>query len=314
MSFKKLLKYPAIGLITLFSIQAQAAIVGWGTASFSTVATNCPSGSLCSTQNNGQFIRDSEVNPNVTSASSEVDIPEGLTSGNATLDGGNFTPLLTGYALSKSVGGFPDNSGAFSTSIGAQGYTYSGPAQNLEIDLTLSAILDENGAADSLARAQARVVVFTGPDVDKVPFFTDLGTYLFEELPGTTPALDVSFIQSPILSVNVNSTRLLLRDTETLVIEDVVPGQEFLVWASLSTNAYREGEADARNTFTLEFFNETPPGTLPGDRVPLSANSLGAISVASPNPVPLPAGAWLFLTGIGAIYGFSRRRKIGKAV
>lgn len=314
MSSGNILKYSAIGLFALLSTQGQAAIVGWGTASSSTVATNCPSGSLCSTQNNGQFIRNSETNPQVSNASSEVDIAEGLTSGSATLDGGNFTPLLTGYGLSRSVGGFPDNSGAFSTSIGAQGYTYTGPAQTLELDLTLTSFLDETAASDSLARARGRVVIFTGQDVGSVPFFTDPSTYLFEELPGT--GLDVDIIDEQF-TIGTNDIPALsnpppekgnAEETVTVFL-DVVPNQEFLVWASLFTSAYREGEADATNTFKLEFFNQTLPGTDPADRTPLTPNSLGATSVAALNPIPLPAGIWLFLTGIGLIGGLGWRRK-----
>jgi hypothetical protein len=56
----------------------------------------------------------------------------------------------------------------------------------------------------------------------------------------------------------------------------------------------RGGIADAFNTFTMQFSDNS---------------GLTAVGIPDVSAIPLPAGAWLFLTGIGVVAGLSRRRK-----
>ena len=84
---------------------------------------------------------------------------------------------------------------------------------------------------------------------------------------------------------------------------DVMPGDEFLIWASLDVEAVGAGAiADARNTLTMDFFDAT--GKVIDDSSILIAEAMADVGV-----VPLPAAVWLFGTALLGLVGFAKRRK-----
>ena len=164
--------------------------------------------------------------------------------------------------------------------MGVQGYTYSGPAKTITLDLSLSATIDDGSEGE--AEAFARIaVIFT----DQLDFFTDFGTAVFEAAPsGSVREISQSDLRiTSSTSGNMHSLSF-----------DVLEGDEFLIWAGLQARAWRGGEADAFSTLTMMF--DDPTG--------LTAAAMPTVSA-----VPLPAGIWLFGTALIGLVGFSRRRK-----
>ena len=266
-----------IGLLSLSGGGAHAAVVGWGAATSNSTASNCPL--ACSTLNNGDFAFASDGGEGQTSAASSEDT-YGFSDAEAVLSDTSFLPTLR--ALGSSLAG----QGAFANATGVQGYTYTGPAQTITLDINLSATLDESAGSSARAEAAAQVAVIFASEL---AFFTDFGTAVFEAAPPGSVRGTSQLFKSTGLDLTSDS-----------IVFDVVPGDEFLVWAGLQAEAWRGGIANAFSTLTLQFLDAQ------NQLLDLGA---GAASVAAVNPVPLPAGAWLFLTGIGALAGFTRRRK-----
>ena len=76
---------------------------------------------------------------------------------------------------------------------------------------------------------------------------------------------------------------------------DVAAGESFGIFASLSAGSF-QGTADAFNTLTLGFEDDE-----------------FIQAVTQPSVVPLPAGAWLFISGLLGIIGFSNKSTQGKS-
>ena len=266
-----------------FSASVNAVVVGWGAGTVNEIASYCPS--FCSTQNNGTFTNNSDGGAFESSASSELSTGSGDSEAESTLSGTSFTPTLRAYSESQTSLG-----GAFALAVGAQGYTYGGTGETITLDLNLSANLFEPGGARS--QAVARVLVLFANDLE----FTTSRAALVPE--GGAP----DFIEK-LLSVDtgINTIATEVTDTDSITF-DVSLGDEFLVWASLETRAYRGASTDARNTLTMDFFGAT--GNLIEDPTILMPEAMAGVGV-----VPLPAGVWLFLSGIGIIAGLSRRGK-----
>ena len=80
---------------------------------------------------------------------------------------------------------------------------------------------------------------------------------------------------------------------------DVVAGESFLIWALLLAQSEDGGVADASSTLSMQLFDTGSE---------LDENDL-IIASKNVGVVPLPAGVWLFLSGIGLIVGLGSRRK-----
>lgn len=156
------------------------------------------------------------------------------------------------------------------TATGVQSYNNTGGDRTILLNLSLDADLSGD------ARSSAQVAVFLN---DSLAYFrNDFGTTAFE--PETGEEL-------------IASAQLFGQQSSDLSFF-VGAGQDFLIWAGLQVSAESGGTADAFNTFTVDI---------------VDATGLVAASSAAIGAVPLPAGAWLFLSGIGFVAGLSRRRK-----
>ena len=263
-----------LAILLLTSGAANAAIVGWGAATTNSTASYCPSNGLCSTQNNGDFAYNSDGGQGQTSASSG-ETTYGSSNAASTLSGTSYTPTLKAYAEAN------DGGGAFALAMGVQGYTYSGATKTITLDLSLSATIDDG--SEGRAEAFAKIaVLFT----NQLGFYTDFGTAVFEN---GVPSSDRVLSQSDLRitsSTDLNSHSLSF---------DVMDGDEFLIWAGLEAKAWRGAEADAFSTLTMMFEDSTG---LAATGTPVGVGA-----------VPLPAGVWLFFTGIAAVAGLARRKR-----
>lgn len=263
-----------LAILLLSNAAANAAVLGWGAATTNSTASNCPVNGLCSTQNNGDFAYNGAGGEGQTSASSS-ETSYGTSDASSTLSGTAYTPTLRAYALADDAGG------AFALAMGVQGYTYSGAAKTITLDLSLTATIDDGSEGRAEAFAKIAVVF-----ADQLDFYTDFGTAVFEAAP-TDSVQAISQTDLRITSsTNGNSHSLSF---------DVMDGDEFLVWAGLEAKSWRGAEADAFSTLTMMF--DDPTGLAAAGTPPV----VGA--------VPLPAGAWLFFTGIAALAGIARRKQ-----
>lgn len=96
--------------------------------------------------------------------------------------------------------------------------------------------------------------------------------------------------------------------TDTLTFS-VSAGEQFGIFAELSAGAFN-GTADAFNTLSLAY-SAINPAT--GEADPNARFDLiSAVEIPGngvPSAIPLPAGAWLFATGLLGILGFRRKLK-----
>ncbi len=258
-------------LFLTLSNSADAMPVSWG--AIATSALGSCSGSCFAISPNQEI--GGGMNANV---SSEVSDSRGLSQAQATLDGSSFTPVLKAFAMTN-----PGNGVAFSTATGVQSYTNNGPARTITLDLTLSASVSGNDSG-----ASARIGVFLTDELSQ--FSRDFGTTAFEigsdTLIGRDTPNDDSDDAWASLFISSSNT-----PTNTSIDFHIDAGQDFLIWAGLQADSKFGGTADAFNTFTMNFDDDT---------------GLLAASVANTAPVPLPATIWLFLVGIGAITSMLR--------
>ena len=267
-------------LASLLSLSASvnAAVTGWGTFADIQIKS-C--GAVCN-----PFPWDEtgggQSNATATDSSgSSNGFAQGVLNGSGLIA----TPTLRGYAQSEF------GIGVLTHAVGAQGYTYGGSAQTITLDINLDAILTND------ASAEARIAVVFANNLPFTPFETDFGEFYFETVPDVAPLAKKDF--TAIFSSINNGVGSL--------VFDVIPGDEFLIWASLDTEAVGAGAiADARNTLTMQFLDAN--GTLIDDPSILMAEARAGVGA-----VPLPAGVWLFLSGIGVVAGLARRRKISLA-
>lgn len=217
-----------------------------------------------------------------------------------TLSSTSYTPVLRTFA---------DSNGAAVEAFanGLQAYTNNGAARTISLDLALSATIVSAGSG--INSAAANVAVFMLSELDTL--YTGLGTQLEgnkSDLFGYDPndtsdtAGDDARARLSIARAGTSSTTETVKGTISFFVET---GQSFLVWAGLESKARSGGLSDANNTFLIDIVEAN------GDSVERSL--LGVTSLDSVGAVPLPAGVWLFLSGIGVVAGLSRRRKISLA-
>ena len=265
-----------------FTQAASAATVSWGALATSTI-TSCDDLGNCDINS----LEQANGGSSSASASTLIDTdPRGTSSAEATLSGSAMTPTLR--ALADASAG-PNQ--VLSTASGIQAYTNLDVDRTITLNLSLSVLPFTpttlvnpfaNAATAQVAVFLADSITITGDD------FSDI---LLDPILQTPIASDL-LLASPFLSLLNTSFEF-----------DVAAGQDFLIWAGLQTIAEDGGTIDARNTLTVSLFEGNLE--LGPDQLAIASEQVGVI--------PLPAGVWLFLTGVGLVAGLSRRRKLPTA-
>jgi len=269
-----LLRFFLIAVFIGFMNSAFAATVSFGTLAISGGILNCPG--TC------DVVENSAGGSGISDADSEFRLPDPLTgtvvsSANSSLDQlGAFTPNLGVLADNR------DGLVSASTSIagGIQSFQNTNLVDDLLINLAISLTVD---GPTGLATLGGQVVVYRTDGIEITGDGSDFG--LVEIIPG-----DPNLIDSVVFNAaGVDNFEF-----------SIGPGENFLIWAGLQATAFAGGFVDASNTLSIAL---SVDGNL---------NDTSALRVASQNVgvIPLPAGIWLFLTGVGLIAGFSRRRKL----
>lgn len=201
---------------------------------------------------------------------SSLDNSDGNGQAQSSLSGPTALPVLSIDAFSG-----PD-SRVGSDATGVREYNYSGPATSITLDVTLDG---EAGApVPNDAFLEANIAVIKGTDL---PFTTDFATLIFEIVPGT-PGLELVDTLSLDFFGLINAGPQTLTGSLAVPLED---GDNYFVWAGLEGSGTRGGFADAANTLTMSFSNDT------------------GITV-----VPEPSTLLMVLGGLGVLSGARGRR------
>ncbi len=283
----------ALGVVLTLPMSAKSAIIGgWGVAAITSTASNCPS--FCTSDNGGQFARDSESAEEGSFAFASENT-FGQTQSLAELTGIGDLPLLKAEASSDA------GRGAFATAFAAQAYTYGGTtATTLTLDFDLTGTVgnnDNNAYKSNIISSNVAVVKTSGGD-----FFSDFGTLVFEVLSGEER---VGY-ESMFISLS-NS------DTFASIDIDLNPGDDYFVIADLRANA-RNGFADAFSTLAAQYVTVDPND--PDIRTALTTEQLGSLGISAitapsiPVSVPEPTTLLLFGTSLLGFMATHRRRRI----
>lgn len=192
-----------------------------------------------------------------------------------------FAPILKAFASTDA----DSSNAAESVALAIQSWTYEGDAP---ADFSVSFQLDggvDTSASGSDAEIRADIAAYVWSDAE---FFTgevDLGTFLFELIPGSGGTLldnDTLFL----------STGLTI-DTATFDFS-VNPGDQLYILAQLEAKSERGGIADASNTLTVSFSSG-------------NIDLLDAV-IQSQGTVPAPATVLLFVPIAGLLMLRARAR------
>lgn len=179
------------------------------------------------------------------------------------------------------------------TNTSAEAYQVftSSTAQSITIDIQLdSTVTNGTGGTSGVL---SNIYVLGGPDFAvqdgfcRGGQFTFDGIYLCGDEIATSSRNGMDW--SNLFNGGSNPT---LTDSLSFTVQ---AGESFGIFAELSAGSYK-GTADAFNTLTMGFENDE------------------FIDVANIPGVPLPASAWLFISGILGILGFGRKLKSYKGV
>jgi hypothetical protein len=267
---------------------ANAVVVGWGATTSNATHSYCPS--FCVVPP-GVIESDSDGGEFSTGAASSLNNSSGDSRAEVTLSSTTFTPTLRVYAESDGfVSPAQPGTGVDAGAVGAQGYTYTGAGETISLSFSFDAFLDETFDSTSKASATARIAVIFANDLDFFSTPDSFGTLVFEAAPSGSVKGQTSIFANIDSGTSGDVTA---GDTFSF---DVLPGDEFLVWASLEAEAFRGGVADAFNTFSMSFNEE-------------ARDSLAAAGMPNLSAVPIPAAAWLFGSALIGLVGFSKRRK-----
>lgn len=267
---------PITGLISVLLLCAPLAtnasiIDGYGTYASTSTASNCPS--YCTTADGGDFQYDSDGAEFSNTAFAE-ESSYALGRAQSSLTGSTYLPDLKVLASSDL------NKGGFATAFGVQGFTYSGTsAATITLDLDLHGSITDNPSGYTYNVLSASVAVLIGSSLDWYP---DFGTLVYEVAGGTTVRAGVEslFLGNPGIN----------QSTSNFITFDIDPGDDFYVVAEMNASG-QNGIADAWNTLTLNFDDDT------------------GLAAASVSNVPLPAAVWLFGSGLLGLVGMAKRKK-----
>ena len=259
-----------VAMVASISFSAKAATVGgYGVYASTVTASNCPS--YCTTSGGGDFQYDSDgFELSTTATSSEKSYGSASASAVYTGSSSTYLPILnidTSSGLGRS---------ASATAFGVQGYTYNGADTTITLDFNLHGSVGDNTSGYAFNQLRADVAVIFGSSLEWYPSYA---TLVYEVAEPTSVMGNKSVFISNGLDQNAGSS----------ISFDVTDGLDFYVVASMGAIA-KNGFADASNTFTMQFDNDS------------------GLVAASVSAVPVPAAVWLFGSGLIGMVGVARRK------
>ncbi len=265
------------------------------TAIFATetdVTTLSPCPSFCGGFG-GAFDSDSDGGEGFVTSYSSLNNADGDGQARAELNGPTELPVLNAEAFSHAEVLPQRSSRVDANAFGLQGFYVGGTSYAL--DITLSGIANDvpepNPSVfneDGSVVAHVMIIRDNDPGSD-ISFTSHYPTMKFELIPGSGDleilADAVDGLGQATLVIPPDNTMHTV--TTTLTISNLVPNELIYVWAGLTASGTRGGFGDSFSTLTMAF--QDPAGL-------------------SHNPIPLPAGVWLFGAGLAALAGVRRRR------
>jgi len=259
-----------IGMMIGVSTSTQASIVGgYGVQASAGTAGNCPS--YCSGGSQGET-NGAEFSTSATASDNSY----GSASASAV-----YTSTSTYLPTLKVNASSGLRKGASANAFGVQGYTYSGTEDSITLDFNLHGSVGDNASGYVSNSVYASVAVITGSSLEWYP---DYGTLVYEIASG--PGVDVVGNKSVFINDGLD------QNSAGFITFDVFEGMDFYVVASMNARA-KNGFADAFNTFTMEFENDS-----------------GLTATAQVSAVPVPAAVWLFGSGLVGLVSLGRKKDI----
>lgn len=262
----------ALFLAFSHSVTADTISIGWGALATSSVTTCADV--LCTSTTTISEEMGGNMNADVSTNIIDAGIPAGWESSAHAM----LSDAANSYTPSLGVRAAVENGTdlVLSTASGIQSYTNLGGDRTLTIDLLLTT-QEVSGIASILGNVaiyRTDALEFVDGDINNVAL---------------DPAIDT--IGESVLSDSLGNASISF---------NIAPNESFLILASLSALAISSGTADASNTLTMVLLEN-------GNTLDLTDFAVASRSVGA---VPLPAGVWLFLSGIGLVIGLTRRRNI----
>lgn len=257
---KKLAGLSAVALFALINVDAQAI------ALFGTYASG------------NDLILGGSEDGGVGSSSASVTGP--TYAADVALSGSSYTPVLRAQSVSTNPVYDDDRTDAHVEAY--QTFT-SSVAQTITLNLSLHGVVTPDTGGNPYVLGDVSILGGAGYMVSSS--YCSNGVYAF-------PNGIVGF-GAYICGSNLGSSNLYIGDGDTTVNDtitfNVAAGESFGVYSRLIANSYA-GSADAFNTFTMSFDDDT------------------YLTAASVSAVPVPAAAWLFASGLLGMIGVARRR------
>ncbi len=204
-------------------VSAAPILDDWGTSTSVSSADNCPS--YCT----GNFEFNENGGANQYSAYSELNNVAGSGKAFAQVNGAGYTPILKASVSSN------DGTGMWASAWGIQHYTYTG-SESMVLDLNLNL----HGSVFGDGQIRGDVAVIKG---DTLPWTSDMATLIYELVPSDDVLADESLFITGGYDQTVTST----------ISINLEAGDSFFVRADLKARGKRGGSADAFNTFTMNF-------------------------------------------------------------
>lgn len=257
-----------LSAVAMASATTKAAIVtGFGTHASAGTASNCPS--FCTSAGGGDFQSNSAGGEFSTFAFAE-EMSYGLGRAQAAFSGASYLPELKVLASAE------EGRRGEGTAFGVQGYTYTGPAKNLTLNISLDGSITDNPSGYTNNTLGASIAVLKGSSLD---WFPDFATLVFEVAGETTTQAGVvqMFLSNPGLN----------QSTTDSISFDIDSGEEFYVVTEMTATG-QNGIADAWSTLTVTFDDD---------------------SGLTPAIVPEPPAIACFTTACLLMLVYTRRRK-----
>ena len=264
-----------INAVLLFSglfisqVSSAALVDQWGTGASSSVRTCASFSATCSTSTGPSTFGPYEDNlfSSASTSSATSTLGDGTGTSQIVNTSGINTIRLTGYGQGAAKNPGPGGVGRGS-SWGLLGYTYNGPGETLELDINLDGTIS-NPLNSGFNDISASVFIVDADEwEDNLGGFTTDASGFFGE--GIFPIAE--------LYLDLTATG----STDGSIFLGVSPGDSFYIWATMTVGGAAGGFSNSLSSLDMAFIDNSN-------------------LIANGTPVPVPAAAWLLLSGLIAV-------------